>query len=189
MAYLTSFGQTAEVTPEEKVEILRKVPRSIQNIVDPVTADVRKARHDKEIQLHRREQEEYDIKYNEAIARQERAKEIQFENVTQGRHIGLGNKQVLFTQEQSCEFCSKPCCFVLDGWNGNAHTMSFKDLTIAYDPSFVDENKNHSRRHTCSSDDPAEMFRILDKKIDAMNTKIDKQHEWNQRFYKHQPLL
>jgi hypothetical protein len=123
------------------------------------------------------------------LRQKEVEEEIRWNDITQGRHKNLGNKQVLFTEELECQFCNKPCCFVLEGWNGNATMMHFGDRTIAYDPTFTDENLNHSRKHVCSNEDPAEMFRILDRKIDSLNKKIDDQAEYNKRFYQNRPFL
>jgi hypothetical protein len=154
-------------------ENLVKVPTAVREVVDEESAERRRLRYAKRLEQERRQQEAYGKEFLAAKAMEERRQNIAFENATQGRHKGLKPKQVLFTKEQECELCSKPCCYVLPGWNGNASMMGFRDLTTPYDPSYTDDNKNHSRKHECSSDNPAEMFKILDRKINALNTKIE----------------
>jgi hypothetical protein len=189
MSAHTEYGDIKSDDDLAYEAIIKQTPAVVREVIDPDTVARRKIAHQQKLEHERKEDEEYGKSYKLALERQERVKEIQYENMTQGRHVGLGHKQVLFTKELECQYCSKPCCFVLDGWNGNKNMMQFSDLTIPYDPSFVDENKNHSRVHECISENSNEMCKILGRQIKGLKRELEDYKQYADSFFRHQAKL
>jgi hypothetical protein len=187
---MTDYGQTAEVTEEERKLILRNAASGVRNVPDYDSIQRRKDRFAAEDAVYLKQRQEYQDKVQSALELKEKQEQIRFENVTQGRHKNLGDKQVLFTQEQDCPYsCGETVKYVLDGWNGNKNIMHLNDPSIPYDPLYVDENKNHSKRHQCHASDMEKMMTIMDEKVAELNKKIKANQAWNLSHFRQVPFL
>lgn len=125
-------------------------------------------------------EDEHERRRNKAYARQwevaeetkRRIEQNDWEVATQGRDKLLTREfQVLF-RDDTCDICSSPVKYPLDGWNKNRGIRGYSDLTLAYESSEIDDQLNFTKRHSCYSDDSQLMCQYLSKKIEKLEEQV-----------------
>jgi hypothetical protein len=177
-----------ELTSEEKARVLRNTPRGVQVIQDEDSQNRRRSRYDAEQALHQKERQEYYDRVKAVEEQKAREEQSAYELKSGGRHKLLTNiKQVLF-EERECYACGTKCMFAMDNWNPARNMMNY-DIETAYDISVQDEYHNFPKKHSCHTNSIEEMSEIMDRKIAYLTKKIKDQHEYNQKYYRHQAFL
>lgn len=179
---------------EEEYNLAKKQAISSVRVVKDEDSELRKqTRYQQEEERYRKEMDRYNRQLQAALERDERIQSIKFNAMAQGRDklLKVPHESVLFEAPSPCPFCdamiTKP---EFDKFNPNLNITQYRDKDATWNVNEQDDvTGNYTLKHECVSDNPVEYCKILQKQIAALNDKLNKQAEYNDRYYHHMAKL